>query len=56
MPEVKFLSPDTLEQAVEAYSKSSQEGKTKILAGGTDLLVQIRSGMSQPDTIIDIKT
>ena len=31
MSEVKFLSPDTLEQAVESYSKSSQEGKTKIL-------------------------
>ena len=55
MSEVKFISPETLEQAVDAYSKSSKEGKTKILAGGTDLLVQIRSGISQPDTIIDIK-
>ena len=55
MSEVKFISPETIEQAVDAYSKSSKEGKTKILAGGTDLLVQIRSGISQPDTIIDIK-
>ena len=55
MSEVKFISPETLEQAVDVYTKSSKEGKTKILAGGTDLLVQIRSGISQPDTIIDIK-
>ena len=55
MSEVKFISPETLEQAVNAYNKSSKEGTTKILAGGTDLLVQIRSGISQPDTIIDIK-
>ena len=55
MSEVKFISPETIEQAVDAYSKSSKEGNTKILAGGTDLLVQIRSGISQPDTIIDIK-
>ena len=49
MSEVKFLSPETLEQAIDAYARSSKEGKTKILAGGTDLLVQIRSGISQPD-------
>ena len=55
MSEVKFISPETLEQAVDVYSKSSKEGKTKILAGGTDLLVEIRSGISQPATIIDIK-
>ena len=55
MSEVKFISPETLEQAVDVYTKASKEGKTKILAGGTDLLVQIRSGISQPDTIIDIK-
>ena len=33
MSEVKFISPETIEQAVDAYSKSSKEGKTKILAG-----------------------
>ena len=53
MSEVQFLSPNTIDEAINAYSTSS--GKTKILAGGTDLLVQMRSGISKPDTIIDIK-
>ena len=30
MSEVKFISPETIEQAVDAYSKSSKEGNTKI--------------------------
>ncbi len=55
MSEVQFLSPETLDEAVLAYSNSEKKGKTKILAGGTDLLVQIKSGITQPDTIIDIK-
>ena len=29
MSEVKFISPETLEQAVDVYTKSSKEGKTK---------------------------
>ena len=27
MSELKFISPETIEQAVDAYSKSSKEGK-----------------------------
>ena len=53
MSEVQFLSPNTIDEAINLYSTSS--GKAKILAGGTDLLVQMRSGISKPDTIIDIK-
>lgn len=30
-------------------------GTTRFLAGGTDVLVQLRSGMVQPDDLIDIK-
>jgi len=55
MSEVEFLSPKTLDEAVQVFSKSSKNGKAKILAGGTDLLVQIRSGITYPDTIIDVK-
>ena len=53
MTEVQFLTPKTVDEAVAFYKES--DGNAKILAGGTDLLVQIRSGISSPDTIIDIK-
>ncbi len=53
MSETQYLSPKTLDEAVKLYS--NVEGQSKLLAGGTDLLVQIRSGFLSPDTIIDIK-
>lgn len=48
-----YLSPTTVEEAVQLLS--AQAGACRILAGGTDLLVQIRSGNSEPDAVIDIK-
>ena len=53
MSEVQFLTPKTIDETVSFYNES--DGEAKILAGGTDLLVQIRSGMSSPSKIIDIK-
>ncbi len=53
MNDIKFISPETIEEAVNAFKNST--GTKKILAGGTDLLVQMRSGITKPDTIIDIK-
>ena len=53
MTETQYLSPKTVDEAVNLYSKN--QGQSKILAGGTDLLVQIRSGVISPETIIDIK-
>ena len=54
MTEVQFLTPKTVDEAIDFYKESG--GKAKILAGGTDLLVQIRSGISSPDKIIDVKS
>ena len=54
MTEVQFLKPKTVDEAIDFYKESG--GKAKILAGGTDLLVQIRSGISSPDKIIDVKS
>lgn len=50
---MQYLSPNTVEDAVRFLS--SAEGDCRILAGGTDLLVQMHSGMTEPDGILDIK-
>ena len=48
-----YLSPTTVEDAVTLLA--AQTGDCRILAGGTDLLVRMKSGMSDPDAILDIK-
>ena len=53
MTEIRYIAPQTLDEAVGAYAAAA--GAARILAGGTDLLVQMRSGAAQPGTIIDIK-
>ena len=42
--------------AEEASNFLLQEtGVSRVLAGGTDVLVQMKSGMIEPDLIVDIK-
>ena len=53
MESVEFERPETVEEAVALLQGAS--GNAKILAGGTDLLVQLRAHMVEPDVIIDIK-
>jgi aerobic carbon-monoxide dehydrogenase medium subunit len=53
MTEIQYLAPGTLDEAVSAYASAA--GAARILAGGTDLLVQMRSGVVRPGQIIDIK-
>lgn len=49
---MQYLAPTTVEDAVQALAKS---GDVKVLAGGTDLLVRMRSDMADPETVLDIK-
>ena len=53
MTDIRFLSPQTLDEAIAAFAAA--QGAARILAGGTDLLVQMRNGAVRPGTIIDIK-
>ncbi len=48
-----YVSPTTTDEAVRILS--SAPGACRIVAGGTDLLVQMRSGMPEADTLLDIK-
>ncbi|MCC5968519.1 MAG: xanthine dehydrogenase family protein subunit M [Pararhodobacter sp.] len=50
---MQYISPTTVDEAVHALSSAT--GACRILAGGTDLLVQMRAGMKRPDTLLDIK-
>src|SRR6187431_1932657 len=53
MTELRYLAPGTLDEAIGAFAKAGSAAR--ILAGGTDLLVQMRSGVLKPGVIVDIK-
>lgn len=50
---MRYEAPTSMEDAVALLAAES--GIAKVLAGGTDLLVQLRSGRLEPDLVIDIK-
>ena len=53
MTEIGYLAPGTLDEAIKAFAAAGSAAR--ILAGGTDLLVQMRSGAVKPGLIVDIK-
>lgn len=50
---MRYESPDTLEAAAKLLAAES--GDARVLAGGTDLLVQIRAEILSPALVVDIK-
>ena len=54
MEAIQFQKPETVDEAVKLLQNA--EGDARILAGGTDLLVQLRAHMIDPSVIIDIKS
>ena len=53
MPSLSFAAPTSVDDAVKILAGAS--GMAKVLAGGTDLLVQLRSGRIKPELIVDTK-
>jgi len=52
MQSVQYTAPTSLAAAAQALQASNS---AKVLAGGTDLLVQMKLGLRQPALIVDIK-
>ena len=50
---MRYERPTTLKAATALLAK--EKGQAFVLAGGTDLLVRLRTGFIEPDLIVDIK-
>ncbi len=53
MSSLSYTAPTSVNEAVGILAGA--QGLAKILSGGTDLLVQLRSGRTKPDIIVDTK-
>jgi carbon-monoxide dehydrogenase medium subunit len=52
MPTIRYEAPHTIDEAVRLLHTNPS---ASVLAGGTDLLVQFRTGSRQPTAFVDIK-
>jgi carbon-monoxide dehydrogenase medium subunit len=50
---MRYEAPTTTREAATLMAKA--KGKAFVLAGGTDLLVRMKSGVVEPDLVVDIK-
>ena len=53
MRSIQYEAPSTVDEAVALLAEAG--GKARPLAGGTDLIVQMRSKMISPEIIVDVK-
>jgi len=50
---MRYEAPTTIKEAAGLMARA--KGSAFVLAGGTDLLVRLKSGLSDPDLVVDIK-
>lgn len=50
---MRIESPQTVDAAVSLLAE--ERGLARVLAGGTDLIIQMRSGRIEPDLVVDLK-
>ncbi len=50
---MRYEAPESLDAAVKLLA--DEAGLARVLAGGTDLLVQLRSGRIEPELVVDVK-
>ncbi len=53
MQAITYEAPKSLDQALSLLASAGEEGRA--LSGGTDLIIQMRSGLKQPRWVIDVK-
>jgi len=55
IPRFHYSAPRSIEETIELLQTAKETGKrARILAGGTDLMVQLRAHEATPDMVIDI--
>ena len=53
MSDIRYETPKTAEAAAALLAAAT--GPAKVLAGGTDLIVQMRAGVQKPGLVVDVK-
>ena len=53
-PEFEYLEPKTIDEALTILDRH-QGNSLRVLAGGTDLLVKMKTGALKPDYLMDVK-
>jgi CO/xanthine dehydrogenase FAD-binding subunit len=50
---ITYEAPTTVEQAVSLLAAGGE--KSRVLCGGTDILIQMRAGVRKPEQLVDVK-
>ena len=53
MPDLRYEAPETLADAVKLFAAAG--GTARVLAGGTDVIVQMETDLIEPELLIDLK-
>jgi CO/xanthine dehydrogenase FAD-binding subunit len=53
MTDLRYEAPETLQAAVALLAGAS--GPARVLAGGTDVIVQMETDLIEPSLLVDIK-